>query len=71
MANGSDPPIVIHGGSVTIEFPETNFPPDPSRNGKFKNDNKKISRVEITGTGIENYDKAATGKDITVRVFYD
>ncbi len=71
MANGTDPPIVITGNSVTIEFPETEFPPDPGSKGKFKNENKKISRVEITGAGIENYNKGATGKDITIRVYYD
>ncbi len=41
-----DPPIVVSGGSVTIEFDSTIFP--PNGNGKHKNDNKKIRSVEIT-----------------------
>ena len=71
MPNGGDPPIVVSGGSVSIEFPSIIFLPEVGKNGKYKNDNKKISRIVITGTGIENYDKTATGKDIRIAVHYD
>ena len=64
----SDPPIIISGGSVTIEFDETQIPPEGR--GKFRNPNKKIKRVEISG----DYDPA-TGQvhngNVTIRVFYN
>jgi hypothetical protein len=64
----SDPPIVISGGSVSIEFDETQITPQGS--GKFRNASKKIKRVEITG----EYDPA-TGQvqngNVTIRVFYN
>jgi hypothetical protein len=63
----SDPPIVITGGSVTIEFDVSAF---ATSGGTFLNDQKVIKRVEITGSGIENYDQTAKGADITVKVTY-
>ena len=64
----SDPPIVITGGSVNIEFDETQI--TPQGNGKFRNANKKIKRVEITG----EYDPA-TGRvengNVVIKVFYN
>lgn len=41
-----DTPIVVSGGSVTIDFNEGVYPKGP--NGKFSNGNKKIRRVEVT-----------------------
>jgi hypothetical protein len=65
---GGDPPIIITGGSVTIEFDPTILLPDGV--GKLYNAQKVIRRVEITGTGIQNYDQTATGNNITIRVTY-
>ena len=68
MSSQIDPPIIITGGSVTIDFdPEAFGEVSP---GKYKNQDKVITRVEITGTGMENYDSTAKGTDITVRITY-
>ncbi|HEV2704889.1 MAG TPA: hypothetical protein VGV59_03135 [Pyrinomonadaceae bacterium] len=40
-----EPPIVVTGGSVTIDFDEQTF---PKQNGKHSNSNKKIKSVEVT-----------------------
>jgi hypothetical protein len=63
-----DPPIVISGGSVTIAFDPDTFRDEGD--GKYSNQQKVIKRVEITGAGIQNYDSAATGREITVRITY-
>ena len=66
---GGDPPIVITGGSVTIEFPPGTFVPDPT-SGKYKNANKKIKRLEITGGGLQPIDEMVTGNDIVIKIHY-
>ena len=68
MSQQPDPPIVITGGSVTIEFDPSTFG-DPGT-GRYSNQEKVIKRVEITGTGIENYDSAADDSDVTVKITY-
>jgi hypothetical protein len=62
-----DPPIVVAGGSVTIEFDSTIF--KPTGNGKHSNANKKIRRVEITGDGINFGQDTPNGK-VTIKIFY-
>jgi hypothetical protein len=47
MANGAD--IIIKGSSVDIDYDEIVYPRDPSDHKKHKNQNKKITRVLITG----------------------
>lgn len=71
--SGTDPPIIITGGSVTLRFDVTQLvAAGIGLDGLsiFSNDQKAIQRVEITGTGIENYDKYATTNDIEVRITY-
>jgi hypothetical protein len=68
MSEPGDPPIVVSGGSVTITIPGDIFPGLPG--GDFTNPLKEIKRVEITGSGIENYSATADGKDITIRIEY-
>jgi hypothetical protein len=63
-----DPPIIITGGSVTLEFDPLILLPDGI--GKFFNAQKVIKRVEIYGTGVPNYDESATSDDITIKVTY-
>ena len=65
--SGGDPPIVITGGSVTIEFDPSQL--QPVGNGKHTNANKKIKRVEITGDGINFAQDTPNGK-VTIRVIY-
>lgn len=45
MAQQQDPPIVVTGGSITIDIDETIF----TKNGnRHSNANKKIRRVEVS-----------------------
>lgn len=67
MSQQQDPPIVISGGSVTIEFDSQIF--TPSGNGKHSNANKKIRRVEITGDGVSVDETIPNGK-VTIRIHY-
>jgi hypothetical protein len=68
MSQPNDPPIVVSGGSVTITIPGGIFPGLPG--GDFTNPLKEIKRVEITGSGIENYSATANGTEITIRIEY-
>ncbi|HVF57500.1 MAG TPA: hypothetical protein VM934_15200 [Pyrinomonadaceae bacterium] len=69
--SGGDPPIVITGGSVTVEFDKNMFDPDPTGGNKHshKQKQKQIKRVEITGDGI-NVNQTVTNGQVTVRVIY-
>ncbi|HEX5708485.1 MAG TPA: hypothetical protein VFX96_14375 [Pyrinomonadaceae bacterium] len=73
MSNGSDPAIVITGGSIEIDFDEAQLPPENGTKGKFKNANKRIKRIVISGTGIPSYaeDSTKNGKDIVVKIYYN
>jgi hypothetical protein len=65
---GGDPPIIITGDSVTVEFDVTQLA--AAGIGRFGNSQKVIKRVQITGTGAQNYDQNATGNDVTVTITY-
>ncbi|MFL6335637.1 MAG: hypothetical protein ACJ754_20195 [Pyrinomonadaceae bacterium] len=67
MSNSQDPPIVISGGSVTIDIDEDIFTP----NGKNKrwNATKKIKRVEVTINGNTQTFDVPNGK-VTVAIHY-
>ena len=66
MANGND--IIIRGGSVDLEYDEGVYPKDSSDPRKHKNDNRKVTRVVITGD--INYDSGeqANGLKCEVRI---
>jgi hypothetical protein len=68
MSAPGDPPIVVSGGSVTITLPRDIFPGLPG--GDFTNPLKEIKRVEITGSGIKNYNESASGKEIIITIDY-
>ena len=68
--SGGDPPIIVQGGSVTIQFDASQLVPDNPFTGLFSNSQKVIKRVEITGTGITNYDETPTGNNVTVKITY-
>ena len=67
MSQPPDPPIVISGGSVTIEYDEKTFTPDGR--GKHSNANKKIRRVDVTTGGNTQTFEVPNGK-ITVTIHY-
>ena len=68
MSTPTDPPIVISGGSVTIDFDETIF--TPSGKNKHSNANKKIRSVvvEVNGQPAQTFD-VPNGK-VTVTINY-
>ena len=68
MANNPDPPIVVSGGSVTIEFDSDIF--TPNGNGKHSNANKKIRSVvvEVNGQAPQTFN-VPNGK-VTVTINY-
>lgn len=67
MAQPSDPPIVVSGGSVTLEFDDSQLPPDG--NGKRYNPNKKIRSVEVAINGNTQTFDVPNGK-VTVTIRY-
>ena len=64
----SDPPIIVSGGSVTIDFDPSIF--TPNGNGKHSNANKKIKRIEITGDNITPVDLNVPNGKVTVKIHY-
>lgn len=70
-----DPPIIVSGGSVTLEFDEDNLA--KSAKGKHHHPGKKIRRVEITGGDMDLADDKSgkvtvgtkSGK-VIVKIFY-
>lgn len=49
MSNQQNPPIIVTGGSVTIEFDEEIF--TPNGKGQRSNPNKKIKKVVVVVNG--------------------
>lgn len=47
MPNGSD--IIIKSGSVEVVYEDSVYPQDPTNPNRHGNENKKITRVVITG----------------------
>lgn len=67
MTQPVDPPIVITGGSVSIEFDDLNF----QRLGRtFKKDDKLIDRIEITGEGISPITQSFNNGKCVISIFY-
>ena len=62
----ADPPIIVSGGSVSIEIPGGIF--SGLLGIELTNPLKQIKRVVITGSGIPNYDESADGTDITITI---
>ncbi|MET0646582.1 MAG: hypothetical protein ABW208_08165 [Pyrinomonadaceae bacterium] len=62
-----DPPIIVTGGSVTIEFDPSILKPNGKT--KFTNANKRITRVEVTGEGIDFGEDTADGQ-VTIKIYF-
>lgn len=67
MSNNQDPPIVVSGGSVTIDLNEEIF--TPSGKNQRSNPNKKIKSVEVTINGNTQTFDVPSGK-VTVTIRY-
>jgi hypothetical protein len=68
MGEPTDPPIVVSGGSVTLEYDDKQLP--KNGNGKNYNADKKIKRVEITGDGIDPITLDIPNGKVTVTIRY-
>ncbi|MDT5268020.1 MAG: hypothetical protein QOH49_206 [Acidobacteriota bacterium] len=66
MSTPPDPPIVVTGGSVTLEFDEGKM--EKLSNGKHHHKNKRIKRIEIDGDGIDYAVDVPTGKGLKITI---
>ena len=64
---GGDPPIIITGGSVTLQFDDGQL---QGSAGHHHHPNKKIKRIEVTGGGLNINQDVKDPKGLTIRVFY-
>jgi hypothetical protein len=69
MPESSDPPIIINGGSVTIEFDADQLPPESK--GKHGNPDKTLKKIIIKGDGIDYTADFPTGQGVNIKVYYD
>ena len=63
---GGDPPIIITGGSVTLEFDDSQL---QGSNGRHQHPDKKIKSIEVTGDGI-NINQAVNDPKVTIKIYY-
>ena len=68
--SGGDPPIIITGGSVTVDFGTAHSKFQRDGTGKHHHPTKTIRRIEVTGDGI-NIDQTITDGKVTIKVYYD
>jgi hypothetical protein len=66
MATPPDPPIVVSGGSVTIEFDEDKM--EKLSKGKHHHRNKRIKHIKIVGDGIDYAVDVPTGKGLKITI---
>lgn len=64
----ADPPIIITGGSITIEVDPGNFKPDGY--GKHVNQQKRITRIEITGDGFAPINQTINNGRCIIKIHY-
>jgi hypothetical protein len=68
MPAPTDPPIIITGGSVTIEFDDDQI--KKVGPGKHHHPGKKIRRVMVKGGGLDIDEPVANGQ-VTITIYYD
>jgi hypothetical protein len=66
MSQSQDPPIVVSGGSVTIEFDEDKM--EKLANGKHHHKDKRIKHIKIEGDGIDYAAHVPTGKGLKITI---
>jgi hypothetical protein len=66
---GGDPPIIITDGSVTVDFGSAFGQFNSDGRGQLRRTDKNITRIEITGDGLNINETLATG-DVTIKIFY-
>lgn len=65
--SSQEPIIVVTGGSVSVEFNSSLL---QGSSGSFNNPNKVITRVEVTGDGID-FDESITNGSVTIKIYCD
>ncbi|HST52400.1 MAG TPA: hypothetical protein VLJ61_10365 [Pyrinomonadaceae bacterium] len=66
MAAPVDPPIIITGGSVTVEFDSGQL---KGASGRHHHPDKKIKRIEVTGDGL-NINHDVNDPKVTIKIYY-
>ncbi|HYH86178.1 MAG TPA: hypothetical protein VEX60_12045 [Pyrinomonadaceae bacterium] len=66
---GADPPIIITDGSVTVDFGTSHGHFQANGQGQYRRTDKRITRIQITGDGLDINEDLATG-DVMIKVFY-
>ncbi|MBV8856164.1 MAG: hypothetical protein JOZ02_04305 [Acidobacteria bacterium] len=66
MSNQPDPPIIVTGGSVTIEFDEDNM--EKLSKGKHHHRNKRIKHIKVEGDGLSYDANVPTGKGLKITI---
>jgi hypothetical protein len=64
-----DPPIVVSGGSVNLEFDDDQLP--PKGKGKHGNPEKTLKSITIQGDGINYSVDFPTGLGVKINIFYE
>ncbi|MDQ3745767.1 MAG: hypothetical protein M3444_15430 [Acidobacteriota bacterium] len=67
--SGGDPPIIVQGGSVTVDFQHGHTQFQDDGKGRHHNPDKQITRIEITGDGLDINETLPTGK-VTIKIYY-
>ena len=65
--SAQDPIIVVTGGSVSVEFNTNKL---QGGNGRFTNQDRRITRVEVTGDGID-FDENIPDGSVTIKIYCD
>ncbi len=68
MAQPIDPPIIISGGSVTIEFDKVKL--KDNGKGKHHHPDKKIKRIEVNGDDVTSYAADTASGKVTIKIYY-
>jgi hypothetical protein len=68
MSQSVDPPIIISGGSVTIEFDKVKL--KDKGDGKHHHPDKKIKRVEVNGDDVTSYVANTNSGKVTIKIYY-
>jgi hypothetical protein len=63
-----DPPIVVSGGSVTLNFDADQLPAEAK--GKHGNKDKTLKSITIRGDGIDFTKEFPTGQGVIIEIVY-
>jgi hypothetical protein len=64
---GGDPPIIITGGSVTLDFNDTQL---QGSGGHHHHPTKQIKRIEVSGGGLNINETIKDANGLKIKVYY-